>query len=255
MRQGETDLNLSGPTADNTDSSPSLVLTSGLGESVKQMKKRIVATLLVAASLVATQISFADDVCTAHAHADKRLDPIRAKLPEVITSPTMQQLADHSKPTKAEKQALVAYDEDRSFCEQQFGSQFTGEAASAFALFVSNSRKLRASLYSGQIDYGVFVATDSDNLQAFVNYNTALQSRAQAQATAAKQAKDRAEQQERMANEALEQQQEQFDADQKRRRWEAVSDALQRYSDSLRRPQPVVTNCQSSYGNTRCTSY
>lgn len=219
------------------------------------MKKQITVMLLLTISLVGASPSFADDACTARAHADKRLDPIRAKLPEVITSPSMQQLADHSKPTKTEKQALVAYDEDRSFCEEQFGAQFSGEAASVFALFVSNSRKLRASLYSGQIDYASFIATDSDNLQAFVNYNTALQSRAQAQAAAAKQTKERAEQQERIANEALEQQQEEFEADQKRQKMQAISDALQRFSDSLRRPQPVVTNCQSSYGNTRCTTY
>ncbi|MCX4137890.1 hypothetical protein M0D68_06825 [Paraburkholderia sp. SEWSISQ10-3 4] len=218
-------------------------------------KKRIVAMLLAVVALVGVDQSFADDVCTARAHADKRLDPIRAKLPEVITSPTIQQLADHSKPTKIEKQALVAYDEDRSFCEQQFGALFNGEAASAFALFVSNSRKLRASLYSGQIDYATFVSTDSDNLQAFLNYNTALQARAQAQAAAAKQDKEREETRERVANEALEQQQEEFEADQKRQKMQAISDALQRFSDSLRRPQPVVTNCQSSYGNTRCTTY
>ncbi|MFM0174128.1 hypothetical protein PQR33_32910 [Paraburkholderia sediminicola] len=233
----------------------SLMPASALGTLVSEMKKRIAAVLLVTASLAGAGQSFGDDACTARAHADRRLDPIRAKLPEIITSPTIQQLADHTKPTKAEKQALVAYDEDRSFCEQQFGAQFTGDAASVFSLFVSNSRKLRASLYSGQIDYGAFVATDSDNLQAFQNYNTALQSRAQAQAAAAKQAKERAEQQERIANEALEQQQEEFDADQKRQKMQAISDALQRFSDSLRRPQPVVTNCQSSYGNTRCTTY
>jgi hypothetical protein len=217
------------------------------------MRKRIVGAFLV--SLVAANQSFADDACTTRAHADRRLDPIRAKLPEVITSPTMQQLADHSKPTKIEKQALVAYDEDRSFCEQQFGAQFSGDAAGAFALFVSNSRKLRASLYSGQIDYATFVSTDSDNLQAFLNYNTALQTRAQAQAEAAKRAKEREETQERLANEALEQQQEQFEADQKRQKIQAISDALQRWSDSLRRPQPVVTNCHSAYGNTSCTTY
>ncbi|MFL9987123.1 hypothetical protein [Paraburkholderia sediminicola] len=233
----------------------SLILMSALGRLVSEMKKRIAAVLLVTASLAGANQSLADDACTARAHADRRLDPIRAKLPEIITSPTMQQFADHSKPTKAEKQALIAYDEDRSFCEQQFGAQLTGEAANAFALFVSNSRKLRASLYSGQIDYATFVSTDSDNLQAFVNYNTALQSRAQAQAAAAKQAKERAEQQERIANEALEQQQEEFEVDQKRQKMQAISDALQRFSDSLRRPQPVVTNCQSSYGNTRCTTY
>ncbi|MGF6777824.1 hypothetical protein [Paraburkholderia sp. GAS334] len=232
-----------------------LALAIDRGKLVSEMKKRILATLLVAASLVGADQSFADDACTARAHADKRLDPIRAKLPEVITSPTMQQLADHSKPTKTEKQALIAYDEDRSFCEQQFGAQLTGEAASAFALFVSNSRKLRASLYSGQTDYATFVSTDSDNLQAFLNYNTALQARVQAQAAAAKQAKEREEAQERIANEALEQQQEQFEEDQKRRKLEAISEALQRFGDSLRRPQPVVTNCQSSYGNTRCTTY
>ncbi|MFL9892414.1 hypothetical protein [Paraburkholderia sp. RL17-381-BIF-C] len=228
---------------------------SALGTLVMEMKKRIAAVLLVTASLAGPAESFGDDACTARAQADRRLDPIRAKLPEVITSPTMQQLADHIKPTKTEKKALVAYDEDRSFCEQQFGAQFTGDAAGAFSIFVSNSRKLRASLYSGQIDYATFVASDSDNLQAFVNYNTALQTRAQAQAAAAKQAKERAEQQERLANEALEQQQEEFEADQKRQKMQAISDALQRFSDSLRRPQPVVTNCQSSYGNTRCTTY
>ena len=219
------------------------------------MKKQIAVMLLLAISLVEANPSFADDACTARAHADKRLDPIRAKLPEVITSPTMQQLADHSKPTKTEKQALIAYDEDRSFCEQQFGALFNGEAASAFALFVSNSRKLRASLYSGQIDYATFVSSDSDNLQAFLNYSAALQARVQAHAAAAKQDKEREEARERIANEALEQQQEEFEADQKRQKMQAISDALQRFSDSLRRPQPVVTNCQSSYGNTRCTTY
>lgn len=122
-------------------------------------------------------------------------------------------------------------------------------------MFVSNSRKLRASLYSGQIDYATFVSNDADNLQAFVNYNAALQARAQAQADAARQAKERQETQERIANEALEQQQEQFEADQKRQKLQAISDALQRWSDSMRRPQPVTTNCYSSYGNTRCTTY
>jgi hypothetical protein len=219
------------------------------------MKHQVFLTVAVTACLFSMGQSFADDTCTARAHADKRLDPIREKLPEVITSPTIKQLADHAKPTKAEKQALVAYDEDRSFCEQQFGNQFTGEASGAFALIVSNSRKLRASLYSGQIDYATFVSTDSDNLQAFLNYKAALQARAQAEAAAAARAKEREQAQERLANEALEQQQEQFEEDQKRQKGQAISDALQRLSDSMRRPQPVVTNCQNSYGNTRCVTY
>jgi hypothetical protein len=82
----------------------------------------------------------------------------------------MQQLADHAKPTKLQKKALIAYDEDRSFCEQQFGAQFAGEAANAISMFASNSKKLRASLYDSPIEFATYVSTDEDNVQAFLHY-------------------------------------------------------------------------------------
>jgi hypothetical protein len=197
----------------------------------------------------------AQDECTARANSDGRLTPLREKLPAVINNPTMQQLAEHSRPTKLEKKALIAYDEDRSFCEDQFGSKMTGQIGNAFSLFVSESKKLRAKLYGGEIDFGTFVGTDSDNLESFLNYMHSQQAQEKAQADAAVRAKQQQEANERLANEQLEQQQEQFEADQKRQKLQAFADALQQAGRAFQRPVPVTTNCNTSYGNTRCTTY
>jgi predicted Zn-dependent peptidase len=199
--------------------------------------------------------ALADDACTERIHADERLTPLRAKLPELVSSPTMKQLADRSKPTPAQKQALLAYDEDRSFCEDAFASQLSGPTYQAFAMFVANSKKLRARLYSGEIDFGTFVSTDSDNFQSFVNYATAVRSQEKAAAEATKRAKEQQESNERIAQAQLEQQQEEFEAQQKRQKMEDIAQAMRQLGQALQRPRPVITNCSGTAYSATCTTY
>jgi hypothetical protein len=211
----------------------------------------------------------ADAECVERIEADARLDPVRDKLPIFITSPSMAQLANHTRPTKAEKRALLAYDEDRTFCESETGRNFTGETASGYGAFVVNSRKLRAQLYDGKIDFGTYVSTDSDNAQSFLASLRAKEAQAQAQAWAEAQSRaDAAERESRQAaeNRRVEQQRQvEYEALERQQRMQnslnlmALGSRMMQASRPTPMPaprMPVITNCQNNgYGATNCTSY
>jgi hypothetical protein len=227
-----------------------------------KIRNLVAAALLFGVSAITSISAAATDECENRVNSDARLAPIREQLPKVITEPTLQQLSDHSKPTKIQKKALIAYDEVRSFCERQFGAQYTGQAANIFSAFAAKSKTLRASLYSGNIDFATFVVSDQENMHLLLNELDATRVREERLSQEENERKEREAIAERQRQElieaqeeALERQKQQYEAARKRQELQDLSNSLKELGDSFRRNTPVVTNCYSYGRNTNCTTY
>ncbi|MGF6664081.1 hypothetical protein QF000_005749 [Paraburkholderia atlantica] len=187
--------------------------------------------------------------------------PLRGKLPDAINDPSIDQLADHSRPNAQQRKALIFYDGARSKCESELSEGYGGVARTSFIAHASKSKKLRARLYSGQIDFGTFVSQDQDNLEAFngsldtINTEDAHE-KAKKQRVENEAAAQQQMQRQIIANQqqALLQQRAQYEAAQQRQQMQDLSNSLRELGNSFQRNAPVVTSCYSSYGTTSCTT-
>jgi hypothetical protein len=222
--------------------------------------------VIIAIGILACGTASAEDIawpqdCPRYAEDDARLAPLRGKLPNAINDTTIDQLADHSRPNAQQRKALIIYDAARSKCESEFSEGYSGVARTSFIAYASKSKKLRARLYSGEIDFATFVSQDQDNLEAFngsldtINTENA-HDKAEKQRVENEAAAQRQMQRQMIATQqqALQQQRAQYEAAQQRQQMQDLSNSLRELSNSFQRNAPVVTNCYSSYGTTSCTT-
>lgn len=117
--------------------------------------------------------------CVTKMTADRRLDPIRGYLPEYLSSPTSKQKSDPRRPTAKQKDALIAYDEQRHFCENLIGSEMdlhtSRKRAANWDEYAKSSRELRSDLLNGTITFGQFVTQDQQNLEIWAANDRAIQ--------------------------------------------------------------------------------
>lgn len=96
----------------------------------------------------------------AHAWADTRLDPLKAKLPVKAPDATLAQLADPSLATPAEQQAISDFDPVMAQCfdmRRAYLKAYTpGSVVATFDILQADSKSLRAQLWARKISFGEY---------------------------------------------------------------------------------------------------
>lgn len=109
--------------------------------------------------------------CRSDWENDERIDPVREKLPLNISSATFQQLNDKTKPTNAEKQAIIAVDEVREKCNASIYSMhapdWPQERSALMRQYMSDSRAALGALWNGDLTYGQFLTSANKTLSAY----------------------------------------------------------------------------------------
>jgi hypothetical protein len=90
-------------------------------------------------------------------YADKRLDPIRDKVPLLLRPDSIKpaHLTNETKPTAAEKKAIVAWLQIRERAQRYLATQ-RGEPSPLLAQTRNEVTRTIASLHRGELTYGAF---------------------------------------------------------------------------------------------------
>jgi hypothetical protein len=194
------------------------------------------------------EMKAASDECRREWDADRRIDPIRNKIPLDVREATLTQRNNTERVSAAEKPAIEAVDEIAQHCGKKaaeiLSRYITPQHMALLYRAQSESRARRADLWGGRITYGEAISKSEEALRKLLSDDAALTAQINQQAA------------------ALQAQQAQAEAARQQASSAAMAQTLQglymmNQASQPRYVQPVPTNttCNRSGQNINCTTW